>query len=354
MRRSTAGHIKSLMELISKEEQLKLFAEVAYQMSHESVELRRFELLTHAFQNIGLGSGFRWRIGRRVEEGKAIAVQYGFGNYGSLDITNLRYRVDTQDEERLHEQDEAIFLDGHSTTPSDVNSSFRPKSSAISFIQMWLYRYGKNIGIATFDYPGASFFSAYVREALDPYKHLMVLALNADPHELQDDVVSFVSRLKQRQVVILGKDTGPESERLRWIAEILLELGYEPVIVKDEPDIPEISNEEKVLVFMNTSRFAVVENSFASGEIAELKMSSANRIISACVRETGRGSTWMLSGYPVDFNFIQEFEYDGSHESLRRSLQQATKWAEDRIVERRKYYQANYPRQANESGSSGD
>ncbi len=49
-------------------------------------------------------------------------------------------------------------------------------------------------------------------------------------------------------------DYDPELERLSLISKVLTGLGYEPALVKEHPDIPELSNEEKVRVFAVTTR----------------------------------------------------------------------------------------------------
>jgi len=95
------------------------------------------------------------------------------------------------------------------------------------------------------------------------------------------------------------------------------------VFAKRAPDIPEMSNEEKVRVLADTSRFVVLENSFPAGQIAELKMCATNRIITASIRQSGKGSSWMVGDYSKDFDFINEFEYDGSLSSLKTAISHA-------------------------------
>jgi hypothetical protein len=94
--------------------------------------------------------------------------------------------------------------------------------------------------------------------------------------------------LKKSMVLILGKDTEAELQILRNISAIVSSLGYESHLVKDAPEIPEMSNEEKVHSYAGASRFVLLENSFAAGQIAEMKIMATNRIVTAILRQRGR------------------------------------------------------------------
>src|SRR5208283_2499166 len=61
-------------------------------------------------------------------------------------------------------------------------------------------------------------------------------------------------------VLVLGKDTGEGMERLRFIAAKLEELGYYPVIIKDQPDKLGESVIQKVMRHALSSKFVLVEN----------------------------------------------------------------------------------------------
>ena len=149
---------------------------------------------------------------------------------------------------------------------------------------------------------------------------------------------------KKKVVVILGQDT-PGSEglkALRQIQKIVNSCSYLGVLVKDQPEIEEISNEEKVRLFADNSRFVVLENSFPAGQIAELKMLATNRIVTAILRREGMRSSWMVSDYDVDFNFMKEFEYKGE-DDLQETINKATSWAETHLARKKSALNIRYP-----------
>jgi len=142
-----------------------------------------------------------------------------------------------------------------------------------------------------------------------------------------------VHQLKQNSVVILGKDT----PLLRRIKDELSTLKYNAFSVKEEPDIPGQSPEEKVKLYTLMSKFAVMEDSVASGHIAEFEYCKNNRVILATLRQKGKGSTWMIGDAPlVDVNYIKSFEYN--ERNLHSVLIEATKWAESFIQRRTDAY----------------
>ena len=71
-------------------------------------------------------------------------------------------------------------------------------------------------------------------------------------------------------------------------------------------------------------------------------MCATNRIITASMRESGKGSSYMVTDYFKDFDFIKEFEYKDSV-SIREPLERALNWAELKLQERREYYNSLYP-----------
>lgn len=61
------------------------------------------------------------------------------------------------------------------------------------------------------------------------------------------------------------------------------------------------------LTFWRASRFVLLDNSFAAGQIAELKIRATNRFVNG--RAQAAGSSWMVADHDLDFNFMKEFEY---------------------------------------------
>lgn len=147
-----------------------------------------------------------------------------------------------------------------------------------------------------------------------------------------------VHQLKKNSVIVLGKDT----PLLRRIRDELRTLNYNSFLVKEQPDLPDQSPEEKVKLYTLMSKFAVMEDSFASGHLAEFEYCKNNRVILALLRQEGKGSTWMIGDAPiVDINYIKIFEY--SEKNLHDVLIEASQWAESFIQRRADAYKAYYP-----------
>jgi hypothetical protein len=142
-----------------------------------------------------------------------------------------------------------------------------------------------------------------------------------------------VHQLKKDSVVVLGKDT-PLLGRIR---DELCTIGYNAFLVKNQPDIPEQSAEEKVKLYTLMAKFAVMEDSSASGHIAEFEYCKNNRVVLTMLRQKGKGSTWMIGDASlVDLNYINVFEYD--EKNLHTILVDASKWAESFIQRRKESY----------------
>jgi hypothetical protein len=210
-----------------------------------------------------------------------------------------------------------------------------------SILAIPLKKSGDVLGVLTIDSLTPRAFSASWEEALEPFVDLLSLILST-LKEVPEDVVRAVEELRESSVLVLGKDCGPEVARLKHISRALRAKGYRPRLVKEASDIPELSNEEKVRVFADLSRFVILENSYPAGQIAELKICATNRIVTATLREKGRGSSYMVTDYSKDFDFIQEFEFL-SEDEIPAAVDEATTWAESKLEERRSYYDERYP-----------
>jgi hypothetical protein len=151
----------------------------------------------------------------------------------------------------------------------------------------------------------------------------------------------LLARWKQTNVLVLGKDTGNELEILREVQKCVSTRGFIGHMVKDAPDIPEMTNEEKVRALADASRFVIVENSYPAGQIAELKMLSTNRVTTAILREQGKGSTWMVADYDLDYRFMREFVYEPRH--LSDIVDAACDWAHQSVSERTRQLDKRYP-----------
>ena len=147
-----------------------------------------------------------------------------------------------------------------------------------------------------------------------------------------------IAQLKKNSVIVLGKD----SLLLTRIRDELRTLSYNSFLVKEQPDLPDQSPEEKVKLYSLISKFAVMEDSIASGHIAEFEYCKTNRVILALLRQKGKGSTWMIGDAPlVDVNYIKSFEY--SERNLHGVLFEASQWAESFSKKRADAYKDYFP-----------
>jgi len=151
-----------------------------------------------------------------------------------------------------------------------------------------------------------------------------------------------IVKLKSNSVIVLGKDTYPELKVLRRICDELRTLEYHAFLAKEQPDIPGQSLEEKVKLLTLISKFAVMEDSIASGHIAEFEYCKTNRVPLILLRREGKGSTWMIGDAGlVDVNYIKKFEY--SESTLHDVLDVATDWVEKFIERKAEVYGTYYP-----------
>jgi hypothetical protein len=128
-------------------------------------------------------------------------------------------------------------------------------------------------------------------------------------------------------VLILGKDTGLSLNRLKLIAATLEELGYHTYIVKDQPDKSGESVIQKVLRFALSSKFVIVENTEAAGQLYELPhVAKAAECVTVVLQEEGRGATWMFEDAYGKHKHLHKITYrDGA---LSEAVKESAEWAE--------------------------
>lgn len=154
---------------------------------------------------------------------------------------------------------------------------------------------------------------------------------NPNYHQIIEDRKSIV--------LVLGKDTGKELEKLRYIQKLLTRFGFHGILLKDYPDIEEESNEEKAMRFIALANFVIMENSVPSGHIDEFKILSFFRKVTCVLNYKGIGSTWMQADYEQDFNFIKFFDYS---ELNLDTVSEAIEWGTNKINERKENFNQKY------------
>jgi len=165
--------------------------------------------------------------------------------------------------------------------------------------------------------------------AKDEVLAAILLAQRAEKKNLS--LHEYVSRFRQKAVLVLGAYDQSGQERLSKISASLTDLGYEPLLIKDVPDFEHYDLPQKVVVVGALSRFVVVDDSSPSGHLAEIEICRANRWVTVMLRAQGKGASWMTAGASFTSNVILEKGYDPTQPTP--ALGEAVEWAEQRLAE---------------------
>jgi hypothetical protein len=144
---------------------------------------------------------------------------------------------------------------------------------------------------------------------------------------------------KRTRVLVLGPDT-KNIRLLRTIQDCLLLEGYRGILVKEEMDIRQESNEEKVVRLAASCRFVVIELTTPAGQIDELSLLARLRHTISVLHRKGKQATWMQSDYSIDYP-VKYFPYERS--TLSDCVRIACRWAEDRIAAKEIELSKMYP-----------
>lgn len=150
----------------------------------------------------------------------------------------------------------------------------------------------------------------------------------------------YIRQYKEKQVLVLGSYSAEGKPRLRRIAEQLAKDGYEPIMLKDIPDHPEMSLRAKAVAVATVSRFVVVEDSEPAGHLVEVADIPTDSI-RVIVRLQGQQSTYLTLGMQLNDRNVTELGY--STDSLEQALKEGVIWAEERVSELRQGYAKLYP-----------
>jgi hypothetical protein len=111
--------------------------------------------------------------------------------------------------------------------------------------------------------------------------------------EFSLSLMEVIRRRKERAVLILGSFKESGRERINRIRQYLVSLGYLPVLVDEYPDIEEQNLAQKVTTLGLASRFVIVEDSEAAGQLYELgAVCKANDLLTVIVRERPAGELY--------------------------------------------------------------
>jgi hypothetical protein len=125
------------------------------------------------------------------------------------------------------------------------------------------------------------------------------------------------------------------------ICDYLKGKGYEAALIKNFPEIPMMSNEEKVRSWSGAARFCVMIDREPSGHISEYEILKQQRCILAFLHPKDSGSTYMVGDAPlVDINYIKNFTFKHSPLEI---MDESIKWAEELVKIREDVYNERYP-----------
>ena len=146
---------------------------------------------------------------------------------------------------------------------------------------------------------------------------------------------------KEKSVIVLGKYSDSELNELLQVRDYLRAKGYDAYLIRDLPEHPMMSNEEKVRLWTSASRFCMMIDREAAGHIAEYGYLKTQRTILALLRQKGKASTYMIGDeHLVDFQYINLFEFEKSPLDIMGVV---IDWAEKLAKKRAEEYGKVYP-----------
>lgn len=170
---------------------------------------------------------------------------------------------------------------------------------------------------------------------------LAALAHLKRAEDRQIGLSEYIAKFKAKTVLLLGDYDAPGTERLRKFASILIDHGYDPILIKDVPDLPAQDLAQKVSTIGSLARFVIVDDSTKSGHLVEVQLCRTHNWITVLLRQGGKGASWMTAGASFTSNVILEHAYDDA--APHEAIDAAVHWAEAKIVELNRKFDALFP-----------
>ena len=147
---------------------------------------------------------------------------------------------------------------------------------------------------------------------------------------------------KEKSVIVFGKDSDATNlAELHRVRDYLKTRNYEAYLLKELPEHPLMSNEEKAKFWALASRFCVMVDREPSGHIAEYNYLKGERAVLVFMRPKGKGSTYMIGDDGiVEVNHIKIFEFE---DSPLQMLDAVIDWAEIFIKKKIEALKDAYP-----------
>ena len=146
---------------------------------------------------------------------------------------------------------------------------------------------------------------------------------------------------KKKTILLLGDYSEEGTIRLESIRSSLKELGYNPIIVKEIPEHPEMSLSQKVTALASISRFVVIDDTSSSGHLVEISKIKNDGWVTILLHANGKRSSFMTADASIYSSVI--FEIDYNPEQPLENVSAATKWAEEKLKELGESLKDRYP-----------
>ena len=161
-------------------------------------------------------------------------------------------------------------------------------------------------------------------------------------HELSACLYECGKTGREKNILLLGKDSSEKGiELLHQLSKFALELGYNPIILRKQPEIRNASLHDKLIMYAIQSRFAVVLDHEISGHVYELAVLNNLRTPTVILRQPKKGSTYMVADIAFERDSATIIKYDPTH--LKAALKESIKWADGYIQRKINYLNRIYP-----------
>ncbi|MCK4478183.1 zinc finger-like domain-containing protein [Candidatus Bathyarchaeota archaeon] len=147
---------------------------------------------------------------------------------------------------------------------------------------------------------------------------------------------------KEKSVIVFGKDSVPDTlAELEQVRDYLKGKGYDAYLLRELPEHPAMSIEQKVKLWSLASRFCVMIDRQPSGHLVEYPYLESVGAILALLRPKKGGSTYMIGDSRVKgIRHIETFHFD---ETPFEVMEKVIDWAESLVQEQIKGYEKVYP-----------
>lgn len=170
---------------------------------------------------------------------------------------------------------------------------------------------------------------------------LAALAQTKRASERKLTLPEYIAKFKERTVLLLGDYDKAGIKRLQELAVALSARGYDPILIKDVPDVAAQDLPQKVATIGSLARFVLVDDSTKSGHLVEAQLCRTNNWITVLLRQGGIGASWMTAGASVTSNVVSEQSYDES--KSKEAVDEAVRWAEAKILELGRKFDRIFP-----------